>query len=256
MNIRPAQFTDMPDIMGIFDHARKFMRENGNPYQWTDGYPSEELMETEIRQGHCFVCENETDGVVATFCFSVGNDPTYSHIEGKWLNEAPYGVIHRLASNGKAKGIARQCIAWCFARHHNLRADTHADNLIMQNLLKTNGFRECGIIYTRQSPRIAYQKVTDAAPSGFQAERRISTFPFLLKATPSASSNAFCSGQDGTRRPQPFTTRWQGRPSASGTLRKALPTKRACWGKPVRMAICLYVATRPVGISFTTLYTS
>ena len=40
-------------------------------------------METEIRQGHCFVCENETDGVVATFCFSVGNDPTYSHIEGK-----------------------------------------------------------------------------------------------------------------------------------------------------------------------------
>ena len=46
MNIRPAQFTDMPDIMGIFDHARKFMRENGNPYQWTDGYPSEELMET------------------------------------------------------------------------------------------------------------------------------------------------------------------------------------------------------------------
>ncbi|WP_302978519.1 GNAT family N-acetyltransferase [Paraprevotella clara] len=169
MNIRPAQFTDMPDIMGIFDHARKFMRENGNPYQWIDGYPSEELMETEIRQGHCFVCENETDGVVATFCFSVGNDPTYSHIEGKWLNEAPYGVIHRLASNGKAKGIAWQCIAWCFARHHNLRADTHADNLIMQNLLKTNGFRECGIIYTRQSPRIAYQKVTDAAPSGFQA---------------------------------------------------------------------------------------
>ena len=47
MNIRPAQFTDMPDIMGIFDHARKFMRENGNPYQWTDGYPPEELMETE-----------------------------------------------------------------------------------------------------------------------------------------------------------------------------------------------------------------
>ena len=27
---------------GIFDHARKFMRENGNPYQWTDGYPSED----------------------------------------------------------------------------------------------------------------------------------------------------------------------------------------------------------------------
>ncbi|HAC44342.1 MAG TPA: GNAT family N-acetyltransferase, partial [Paraprevotella xylaniphila] len=53
--------------------------------------------------------------------------------------------------------------------HHNLRADTHADNLIMQKLLKANGFHECGIIYTRESPRIAYQKVTDAAPSGLQA---------------------------------------------------------------------------------------
>ena len=39
----------------------------------------------------------------------------------------------------------------------------------MQKLLKANGFHECGIIYTRESPRIAYQKVTDAAPSGLQA---------------------------------------------------------------------------------------
>ena len=101
---------------------------------------------------------SEDGEVVATFCFSVGEDPTYARIEGEWLDQAPYGVIHRLASNGKAKGVARQCIAWCFARHTNLRADTHADNLIMQKSLEDNGFQKCGIIYTRESPRIAYQK--------------------------------------------------------------------------------------------------
>lgn len=160
MNIRPAQDSDLPYLMGIFEQARAFMKANGNPHQWTDGYPSMELMQKEINDGHCFVCENPTDGIVGTFCFTVGEDPTYAYIEGAWLDDAPYGVIHRLASNGKEKDIARRCIAWCFERQGNLRADTHADNLIMQHLLKACGFRECGIIYTRESPRIAFQKTT------------------------------------------------------------------------------------------------
>ena len=83
---------------------------------------------------------------------------TGSRIEGRWLNDKPYGVIHRLASNGKTGGVARLCIAWCAARADNLRADTHADNLVMQRLLLANGFQPCGIIYTRESPRLAYQK--------------------------------------------------------------------------------------------------
>ena len=63
-----------------------------------------------------------------------------------------------MAGNGEGKGVARQGSAWCVARHTNLRADTHADNLIMQKSLEDNGFQKCGIIYTRESPRIAYQK--------------------------------------------------------------------------------------------------
>ena len=135
------------------------MRRNGNPHQWEDGYPSEELIRQEISQGNSFVCEDFSGEITATFCFSVGEDPTYARIEGQWLNNAPYGVIHRLASDGKVKGIARLCIGWCFERHPNLRADTHRDNLIMQKALEANGFRKCGIIYTRESPRIAYQKI-------------------------------------------------------------------------------------------------
>lgn len=158
LNIRTARLEDLPAIMAIFEQAKAFMRQNGNPHQWEDGYPSEELMKGEIRRGHCQACDDGVNGIVATFCFSVGDDPTYAAIEGAWLDGAPYGVIHRLASNGKARGVARQCVEWCFARQANLRADTHADNKLMQKLLEDNGFRRCGIIYTRESPRIAYQK--------------------------------------------------------------------------------------------------
>lgn len=158
LRIRAARPEDLDVLMSIFAHAKAFMREQGNPHQWEDGYPSAELILHEISQGHCFVCEGPDGEVAGTFCFSVGEDPTYTHIEGAWLDQTRYGVIHRLASNGRVKGVARQCITWCFARHNNLRADTHADNLIMQKLLEDNGFQKCGIIYTRESPRIAYQK--------------------------------------------------------------------------------------------------
>ena len=139
MRIRKTTLNDLEPVMAMYDYARKFMQEHGNPNQWINGYPSEEYIRREIADGE---------------------DPTYAVIDnGKWLNDAPYGVIHRMASNGKEKGIADQCIRWCFEQHHNIRVDTHHDNYVMQNILKKNGFEECGIIYTHNgSPRIAYQK--------------------------------------------------------------------------------------------------
>ena len=46
-----------------------------------------------------------------------------------------------------------------------LRADTHADNKIMQHLLEKNGFTKCGIIHVEDgTPRIAYQKMSLTLP--------------------------------------------------------------------------------------------
>lgn len=146
--------------MEIYDFARVFMHNNGNPNQWIDGYPSEQFMLQEITSDHSFICENEKGEIVGTFCFIVGEDPTYQKIEnGKWLNDDPYGTLHRIASNGKEKHLFHQCIEWCFERCKNIRVDTHQDNVIMQNALKKNGFKTCGIIYTTNgTPRIAYQR--------------------------------------------------------------------------------------------------
>ena len=159
--IRNSTPEDIDIIMPIYDRARKFMSEHGNPGQWTGGYPSRELIIAEIEASHSFICEDRDGNVAGTFCFIIGEDPTYSLIEnGRWLSDRQYGTIHRLASAGTAKGVADACIGWCWQKIHNLRADTHADNTVMQAILDHSGFRRCGTIYTDDgSPRIAYQKI-------------------------------------------------------------------------------------------------
>ena len=158
--IRKASAADLDRLMEIFDYARKFMRQTGNPSQWINGYPSRSFIMEEITKEHCYVCSDDAGKVVATFCFIAGPDPTYAYIEqGEWPSDEPYYVIHRLASDGSCPGIAATCFKWCAQQASCLRADTHADNKVMQHLLEKNGFKRCGIIYVANgTQRIAFQK--------------------------------------------------------------------------------------------------
>lgn len=170
MNIRAASFADIDEIMTIYDSARNYMRAQGNNNQWINGYPQRSLIENDIQNGHCFViCSGVDDGrgsvekVYGVFAFIIGKDPTYSVIEqGAWLNDEPYGTIHRIGSDGKQKGLLKAATEFCMAKVTNIRADTHRDNLNMQNLLEKNGFKKCGIIYVADgSERIAYHLICD-----------------------------------------------------------------------------------------------
>ncbi len=157
--VRKAAVADLERIMQIFGIAKRFMRSHGNPEQWNGPYPGRELMRSEIDCGHCFVvCDAEK--VVGTFCLIFGDEPTYARIEGgRWLNDAPYGTIHRLASDGSIGGVGHCCVEFCYSLIENLRADTHRDNIPMQRLLEKEGFGRCGVIHLADgSPRIAYQK--------------------------------------------------------------------------------------------------
>lgn len=158
--IRPTTLSDLPEVMEMYEIARKFMREQGNSGQWVNGYPTENYIIEEISAEHSFVCENENSELVGTFCFIIGDDPTYREIfDGKWLNDAPYGAVHRVASSGKEKGVAEACFNWCFTQCRNIKVDTHRDNKVMQNVLTKLGFQYCGIIYVSNgSERLAYQK--------------------------------------------------------------------------------------------------
>ena len=161
MNIRPAQPGDLPALLEIFAHARAFMAQTGNPTQWPATYPGAELMQQQIARGVCYVLEGNARPE-ATFCYIPGPEPTYAEIyDGGWPDHAPYATIHRMASAGWVHGAAAICFAWCAARGLPLRADTHADNKVMQHLLESEGFTRCGIIHVADgTPRIAYQRMS------------------------------------------------------------------------------------------------
>ena len=158
-SIRPATAEDLSRILEIYAYARKFMAQNGNPHQWGTTHPAEETLRQDIQQRQLYVVT--FDGVIhGVFMFFLGEDPTYRQIfDGSWLSDAPYGTIHRIASDGSG-GILKAAVAFCREKCNHLRIDTHHDNHIMQRAIEKAGFSHRGIIYIADgTPRIAYERV-------------------------------------------------------------------------------------------------
>jgi hypothetical protein len=159
MQIRKAKKEDFDCIKEIYVYARKVMKENGNYIQWKDSYPSDEIIKVDIEKKQLYVCE-ENNQVEAVFMYTTEIEPTYVVIEGKWLNDLPYGTMHRVASAGRIKGVSSMIFNWCYEQCKNLKADTHENNKIMQHLFDKNGFKRCGIVTLKDgTKRIGYQKV-------------------------------------------------------------------------------------------------
>ncbi len=147
MIIRKATYDDLPTLMAIFEAAKAIMRRSGNMHQWGSGYPSQEVVASDIKAGVSYVVCDELGTVLATMAFIPGPDPTYSVIyDGEWPDEHPYYVIHRIAVATSGGGIARRMLDWAFERTATLRIDTHRDNCIMHHILQKYGFKRCGVI--------------------------------------------------------------------------------------------------------------
>lgn len=158
MYIEHASLDDLEKIKEIYVYAREYMKKTGNPDQWKDNRPDINTVINDINHQQ-FYCIKEDHQILAVFAFIIGDDMTYHVIEGEWLNDLPYGVVHRIASNGKVKGILNFALDYCESKVSNIRIDTHADNKIMQHLLEKRNYKKCGIIYCDDgTPRLAYQK--------------------------------------------------------------------------------------------------
>ncbi len=161
MNIRAATYADLDQIMNIYAHARKFMREHGNPTQWGYSYPSNQLVVADLEQGCLFVVIDDENTIAGVFsCFPDG-DRDYDVINGEWLNDEPYTAIHRIASAGTHKGIFTHILNYCLTFSNNIKIDTHTDNTVMQSVLKKHGFKYCGTIIADGLEFIAFQYVKE-----------------------------------------------------------------------------------------------
>ena len=166
MQIRKSTEQDLGRMLEIYAVARRFMAEHGNPNQWGPrGWPPEALLRRDIESGRSYVCLNDAGRVVGTFFFDQGADiePTYRQIaDGAWLDDGPYGVVHRIASDGSERGVGAYCLSWAYGQCDHLRIDTHGDNTVMQGMLAKLGFVHCGTIYVYEDndPRLAYEKTS------------------------------------------------------------------------------------------------
>ena len=157
--IRLAETEDLPCILEIYQAAREFMRQTGNPNQWWDYHPAESVLREDIPKKQLYICEQ--DGQIgAVFAYIQGEDPTYLQINGPgWLNNEPYGTIHRIAVHHRGQGLIARIFDWATEQCPNLRIDTHVDNKPMRRALEKYGFAYCGIIHIfNGDERIAFHK--------------------------------------------------------------------------------------------------
>lgn len=164
---RQAQPQDIPAMMHIIDEAKVLLAKDNSP-QWQNGYPNEQVLAQDIKQGFGYVLIVDKQ-IVATAALQQTPDENYQHIEeGSWLKEEqPFTTIHRIALSSNYRGMS---LATFFLSHlisesyrlgfRQVRADTHRINQRMKHLLEKTGFQYRGIIYVKDyvdNARDAYQ---------------------------------------------------------------------------------------------------
>ncbi|MGL4847614.1 MAG: GNAT family N-acetyltransferase [Clostridium sp.] len=165
MIFRKAVLKDFNSIRKIIDDAKEYLKESG-VFQWQGEYPTDELLIKDINSGDNYVVE-EFGEVIGTGVISFKGEETYEKIEGKWLSNDDFVVIHRLAvsKNFKNKSIASKMLKFTeeLAKEngvYSIKIDTHKDNNTMKRLMEKNNFTYCGMIRLLDSTeRIAFEKL-------------------------------------------------------------------------------------------------
>ncbi len=165
LRFRRGKERDLERVMELVADAQNWLRKQ-NVDQWQDGYPTRELILSDILGGENYIVE--LNGVViATAVISFAGEPTYSEIKGKgWKNDNSYAVVHRIAVSDTCRrmGIAKEFLYFaeelCAERGvADIRIDTHCDNKAMRALLRKMGYTHCGrITLASGASREAYQK--------------------------------------------------------------------------------------------------
>ena len=157
LEMRAARAEDIDRVMEVYAAAQEYMIASGNPTQWRRAYPARELIEADVAAGRCrIITEGGEIHAVAAICG--GEDPAYPGLTGgSWLNDEPYITIHRIASDGKCRGVFRFVADECKRLCGNVRVDTHENNRKMRENIAACGFIPCGTVFMADgSPRLAF----------------------------------------------------------------------------------------------------
>ncbi|UWX61971.1 GNAT family N-acetyltransferase [Chryseobacterium oranimense] len=162
--LRKAEIEDRDIIWGIIRQSIERRKQDGST-QWQNGYPNLGTVESDIAKGFGYVLT--VDGEIAVYAALILNDePAYSTIEGAWLSDGEFVVVHRVAVDEKfaGKGMVKKLFDHIedFTKSHgiqSIKVDTNYDNLAMLKILESKGYSYCGEVLLAGGMRKAFEKI-------------------------------------------------------------------------------------------------
>lgn len=164
IQFRKATKDDADKIWEIIQQAIERRRLDGSQ-QWQNGYPNPETIKNDIKNNYGYVLV--MDGEIAVYGALIFNDePAYDNIDGKWLTNGEFLVVHRIAVDETfhGKGLVKTYFEKLeeFAKENNVfsvKVDTNFDNGAMLHILDKIGYTFCGEVLLMGAPRKAFEKV-------------------------------------------------------------------------------------------------
>lgn len=163
-NFRRAELDDVPAVEKILKDAVRRMLAEGKQ-QWSESYPKAEHVLADIEKEVAFVLE--MDGkVVAYGAVVCDGEPAYDKLQGKWLSDESYVVVHRIAvsQDVQGRGVGARFLSevenYASGKGINsFKIDTNFDNFAMLRLLEKCGFVYCGEVFYPRGQRKAFEKL-------------------------------------------------------------------------------------------------
>ena len=164
MILRKAKQSELQTIWEIIQYAIEQRRADGSD-QWQNGYPNKTTIQEDLDAGYAYVLDD--DGVVLVYAAIIfGKEEAYENIDGKWLTNGDYAVLHRVAASPKAKGkkagskLFQLTEALCKDNNiYSIKVDTNFDNGPMLKVLENLNYTYCGEVFFQNAPRKAFEKV-------------------------------------------------------------------------------------------------
>jgi len=162
-NFRKATLAEVPRIWEILQQAILRRKKDGSE-QWQDGYPNEDIVKSDIENGYAYVLTGD-DEIMGYAAVIFNDEPAYVDINGAWLSNEEFVVIHRIAISDKhsGKGLAKLIMKSTedIALKNNIfsvKVDTNFDNMAMLKTFENCGYSYCGEVMLRDGLRKAYEK--------------------------------------------------------------------------------------------------
>ncbi|HJS01187.1 MAG TPA: GNAT family N-acetyltransferase [Flavobacterium sp.] len=162
-NFRKATISEADSIWAILQQAI-IRRQLDGSQQWQDGYPNVDVVKNDIQKEAAYVL-TENNVIVGYASIVFNDEPAYNQLDGKWLSNSDFVVLHRLAisENHLGKGLAKKILLFTeeLALENNIfsiKVDTNFDNNAMLHIFEKLNYVYCGEVEFRGSKRKAFEK--------------------------------------------------------------------------------------------------